>query len=108
MKNIMCLDIGNTHIYGGIFCDDILKLDFRYPSQKTYSSDQLGVFLRTVLKENAVDPKSIKAICIGSVVPPLDYSVNAACIKYFNITPLFLKHDVVTDLTFKIKNPFEL
>lgn len=105
---ILCLDIGNTHIYGGVFSGKKIKLRFRYPSRSLLTSDTFGLFLRDVLRENKVKPESIEAICLSSVVPSLDYSVNAACIKYFSITPLELKPGTKTGLNINTKNPLEL
>lgn len=105
---ILCLDIGNTHIYGGVFVGKKIKLRFRYPSLSPCTSDTFGLFLKNVLRENKLDPDSVKAISISSVVPSMDYSVNAACIKYFSITPLELKPGTKTGLNINTKNPLEL
>lgn len=105
---ILCLDVGNTHIYSGLFVDNKIKLRFRYPSQHQCTSDMLGLFLKNALRENGFDPSLVKAICLSSVVPSLDYSVVSACAKYFSITPLELKPGVKTGLKLDIKNPLEL
>ena len=31
---ILCLDIGNTHIFAGLFVDNIIQLRFRYPAKQ--------------------------------------------------------------------------
>ena len=49
---ILCLDIGNSHIFGGLFDDQELKLTFRKPTRDNTSSDELGLFFRSVLREN--------------------------------------------------------
>jgi type III pantothenate kinase len=105
---IICLDIGNTHIYGGAFVDDVIKLRFRYPSKSPCTSDIFGLFLIDVIEKNQLDPSSINAISIGSVVPELNYSIIAACKKYFSITPLILQAGVKTGLKISNKNPLEL
>lgn len=105
---ILCLDIGNTHIFSGLFVDGEIKLRFRYPSKYPCTSDMLGLFLKNVLQENGFNPAEIKAICLSSVVPSLDYSVTAACAKYFSIAPLELKPGVKTGLKLEIKNPLAL
>ena len=105
---ILCLDVGNTHIFSGLFVDHEIKLRFRYPSQQQCTSDMLGLFLKNALRENGFDPSLVKAICLSSVVPSLDYSVMAACVKYFSITPLEIKPGVKTGLKLDIKNPLEL
>ena len=105
---ILCLDVGNTHIYGGVFDNDNLILQFRYPSTNISTSDQLGVFFRQVLSENNISKTAFIDVAISSVVPSLDYSLRASMIKYFNIDPLFLKAGVKTGLKLSLKNPLEL
>ncbi len=104
----LCLDVGNSHIFGGIFDGTELTLRFRHATALHNTSDELGIFLKSVLKENNCDIKKIKSIAISSVVPSLDYSLRAACIKYFDITPLFINADTKTGLSIQIDNPHEL
>lgn len=101
---LLCLDVGNSHIYGGLFENNEISLRFRHPS-KVSTSDELGVFLKMVLRENGFDPHLVKRVAICSVVPQLDYSLRAACIKYFSITPFFLQSGVKTGLNIKYNNP---
>ena len=49
---ILCLDVGNSQIYGGIFKDDEILFQFRKTSKDRSSSDEIGIFLRSVLREN--------------------------------------------------------
>ncbi|MEM9243467.1 MAG: type III pantothenate kinase [Pseudomonadota bacterium] len=95
---ILCIDVGNSHIFAGVFVEDKLIFRFRHDTRQASTSDQLGVFLRMVLRENTIDPLKIKHISISSVVPSLDHSLASACIKYFNIKPFFLQTGVKTGL----------
>ena len=72
------------------------------------TSDQVGIFLRHALRENNINCENIKHISLCSVVPSIDYSITAACVKYFNIEPFTLKAGVRTGLKLHIKNPLEL
>jgi type III pantothenate kinase len=105
---ILCLDVGNTQIHGGVFDRDVLKTQFRRTSEFRASSDELGLFLRSVLRENGVDPKGIRQIAICSVVPDAIYSMRNACIKYFDIQPFILQAGVKTGLKIKYRNPLEV
>jgi type III pantothenate kinase len=71
---ILSLDVGNTTIHGGVFDGDQLLMQFRRTSEFRASSDELGVFLRTVLRENSIDPARIGKIAICSVVPDAIHS----------------------------------
>ena len=85
---LLCLDVGNSQLYGGVFRNDDLVFQFRRSTGSRGSSDELGLFLRAVLRENDVDPKAIDEIAICSVVPDYVYSLRACCEKYFRIEPL--------------------
>ncbi|ARB91951.1 type III pantothenate kinase [Legionella longbeachae] len=104
---ILCIDVGNSHIYGGVFDGDEIKLRFRHTS-KISTSDELGIFLKSVLRENNCLPESIKQIGICSVVPQIDYSLRSACVKYFSIEPFLLQAGVKTGLNIKYRNPVEV
>ena len=51
---ILCLDLGNTHLFAGVFHEGKLILRFRYPTAATHTSDQLGLFFKQVLREKPV------------------------------------------------------
>jgi type III pantothenate kinase len=104
---ILCIDVGNSHLYGGVFAQDEIKLRFRHTS-KASTSDELGIFLKTVLRENNCKPETIKQIGICSVVPQLDYSLRSACLKYFSIEPFLLQAGVKTGLNINYRNPLEV
>ncbi|MBT5783268.1 MAG: type III pantothenate kinase [Candidatus Marinimicrobia bacterium] len=105
---IMCIDIGNTSIHGGIFNNDKLILQFRRTSAFRGSSDEIGIFLRSVLKENKIDFKKIEQISICSVVPDAVHSLRNACIKYFDTSPFELGPGSKTGLKINYRNPQEV
>jgi type III pantothenate kinase len=109
---ILSLDVGNTQIYGGVFDGPLgqekMLISFRRNSKNGSSSDEVGVFLRMVIRENGIDPTKIKHIVFCSVVPEVIYSLKGACQKYFNITPFILQAGVKTGLRIKYRNPLEV
>jgi type III pantothenate kinase len=105
---LLCLDVGNTHIHGGVFDGDVLRVQFRHSTYPIGSSDQFGLFLRGVLRENDLDPGRVRGVSICSVVPPVVYPLRAACVKYFNCEPFVLQPGVKTGLKVKYRNPLEV
>lgn len=105
---LLCLDIGNSHIYGGIFQGEQLSFQFRYPSTNRCTSDELGLFLKNYLREMNIASEQIKDIAYCSVVPSLDYSIRSAFVKYFGLEPFVLQAGVKTGLQIKYKNPTEV
>ena len=105
---LLCLDVGNSHIFGGLFNEDAsVKMSFRITS-KAHTSDEFAIFLLQVLRENQINPSLISKICICSVVPHLDYSLRAACIKYFSIHPFFISSEMKTGLVLQYAKAREL
>lgn len=107
---ILCIDVGNTTIHGGVFSDssDKLKFQFRKTSPTQMSSDELGLFFKHVLRENNISPEEIKKISFCSVVPQIVYSLRNACKKYFGVQPFSLQAGVKTGLKIKYRNPLEV
>src|SRR5262245_31778349 len=105
---VLCLDVGNTQIFGGVFKDNALSSTFRKSSLNVASSDEFGLFLRAVLRESGYDPLEVRQIAICSVVPNLVHSLRAACLKYFGGEPFLLQPGVKTGLKINYRNPVEV
>ena len=105
---ILTLDVGNSQIFGGVFDGDQLAIRFRKTSRPITTSDELGLFLRAVLRENGADPSLIANVAICCVVPELLYSLRSCCRKYFEIDPFVLQPGARTGLKIRYRNPVEV
>jgi type III pantothenate kinase len=105
---ILALDVGNSHVFGGLFEDGTLRLQFRKTSRPFSTSDELGVFLRSVVRENGSDPSGIQQIAICCVVPEMLYSLRSCCRKYFAVDPFVLQAGTRTGLKIRYRNPAEI
>jgi type III pantothenate kinase len=105
---MLCLDIGNSQLHGGVFDGDALRLQFRKTTHPLGSSDEFGVFFASVLRENGIDPRSVTRVAICSVVPAAVYPIRSACVKYFRCEPFLLQAGVKTGLRVKYRNPHEV
>lgn len=105
---LLALDTGNSHIFGGVFDGENLRFKFRKTSKSDVSSDELGVFLSGVLRENGLSPDLIKKISVCTVVPDLTHTLTNCCIKYFRKPPFMLQPGAKTGLNIKYKNPAEV
>jgi len=105
---ILALDVGNSQIFGGVFEGEKINLHFRKNSRQGNSSDEFGLFLRTVLRENGIHHDQISQIAVCSVVPDVIHSLRGACQKYFNIKPFVLQAGAKTGLKIKYRNPVEV
>ena len=105
---ILVLDAGNSQIFGGLFEDGVLTVRFRKPSRMPTTSDELGLFLRAVLRENGRDPSRVAQIAMCSVVPEIVYSLRSCCRKYFGLDPFVLQAGARTGLKIRYRNPLEV
>jgi type III pantothenate kinase len=105
---ILALDVGNSHVFGGLFDRGQLRLRFRRTSRPLASSDEMGLFLRSVIRENGGDPSGIDRVAICSVVPDMLYSLRSCCRKYFGLDPFVLQAGARTGLKIRYRNPLEV
>lgn len=105
---VLCIDAGNTQLFGGIYSGDKIIFRFRKRTGEGASSDEIGIFLRNVLIANDLDPKKVRQIAICSVVPDENHSLASACEKYFKLRPFFLRAGIKSGLQIKYKNPLQL
>lgn len=105
---LFCLDVGNSQIFGGVYDGDSLRFTFRRTSTARASSDEFGLFFRTVLRENGVDPAAITHVALCSVVPDVVHSLRNCFLKYFKVDPFLLQPGVKTGLKIKYRNPLEV
>jgi type III pantothenate kinase len=105
---LLCLDVGNSQILGGVYDGDDLKITFRRTSNIRASSDEFGTFFAAVLRENGVDPREIDRAGICSVVPDIVHSLRNCFRKYFHFSPFVLQAGVKTGLKIRYRNPLEV
>jgi len=105
---LLCLDVGNTQIYGGVFEGNTLRCQFRKSTQPIGTTDELGIFFAAVLRENGIDPRAVKRVAVCSVVPAALHSLRGAAEKYFHCAPFVLQAGVKTGLKVRYRNPGEV
>jgi type III pantothenate kinase len=105
---LLCLDVGNSQLFGGVYDGQDLKTTFRRTSSSRASSDEFGTFFRAVLRENGVAPEQIDMAGVCSVVPDALHSLRNCFRKYFHFEPFLLQPGVKTGLKIRYRNPLEV
>ena len=105
---LLCLDIGNTHILGGVFQGDRLAARFRYATPLIGTADQFGIFLINILQVNQIDPAGVRAVAVSSVVPGCDYTIQHTINQYFKADYFVLSAASQTALSIRYTNPLEV
>ncbi|MBQ6909617.1 MAG: type III pantothenate kinase, partial [Synergistaceae bacterium] len=84
---LLVIDVGNTTTVIGIFDDENLIAHWRL-SSILHTSDELGIYILTLLNTQNIKPSEIHGAAFASVVPPLNFSIREAVKKFFHVTPL--------------------
>ncbi len=105
---LLVVDIGNTNTSLGVFDDESLVAHWRLTTERARTVDALGVLARNLFALTGFDFKSIGAIAIASVVPPLNFTLKRMAESYFHLTPLFIDHTVDTGLKILYEPPADV
>lgn len=105
---LLCLDVGNTHILGGVYQENKLIARFRYATPMLGTSDQFGIFLNNILQVKKIDPMAVKSVAVSSVVPGCDYTLRHTILNYFKAKYFVLNAEQNTGLHIHYKNPNEV
>jgi type III pantothenate kinase len=96
---LLVIDIGNTNTSLGVFDGETLTTHWRLTTERARTVDEWGVLSRNLFALAGWDFKSIDAIAVASVVPPLNFTLKRMAEVYFQITPLFIDHTIDTGLS---------
>ena len=105
---ILTIDVGHTSTACGLFEGGECVLRFRRATDINSSSDEIGIFLRSALRENGYDWQNIQKVGCCSVVPAVNHSLANACVKYLQKEPLFIQAGIKTGLKLRYSNPKEI
>ena len=105
----LALDVGNAHIFGGVFEGDELTIRFR---KAVAAADVVGraraVPARRASGRTAAIRPDVSQIALCSVVPEIVYSLRSCCRKYFRIDPFILQAGAKTGLKIQYRNPLDV
>ncbi len=105
---ILVFDVGNTNIVLGVFEGSALLANWRLSTNRNRTADEYGILLKDLFSFSGIDMASIKALVISSVVPPLMFTLEKMCCKFFGLDPLVVEPGVKTGLPIKYENPREV
>ena len=105
---ILCLDIGNSRIFGGLYSGQELQFTFSMATPARISVDEMGLFLKNVLQARGYTTEPVEQIAMCSVVPEATGGLCEACRIYFDIQPFVLQAGVKTGLKIAYRNPLEV
>src|ERR1051325_10653113 len=95
---LLAIDIGNTNTSLGVFDGKSLVAHWRLTTERARTGDEWGVLTRNLFALSDLDFKSIDAIALASVVPPLNFTINRMAEPYFGRMLLVVDHAIDTGL----------
>ena len=105
---LLVVDVGNTNFTFGIFDGEELEATFRMTTKLQRTSDEYGITMRELLRNNGISYESIKDVIIASVVPNVMHSLSSAFIKYFGIHPVVVEPGIKTGIRIATENPRQI
>jgi type III pantothenate kinase len=93
---LLVIDIGNSNTSLGVYDGEKLVVHWRLTTARSRTADEWGVHARNLFALAGLDFKSISAVAIASVVPPVDFTLKQMAERYFDLSPLFINHTIDT------------
>jgi len=105
---ILVFDVGNTNIVVGVYDRNELLTHWRIRTDTLRTADEYGVMLNSLFHYHDLSMRSVTAVVISSVVPPLMMEMENMSERYFGCKPLVVGPGIKTGLPIKYDNPREV
>ena len=105
---LLAIDIGNTHIVIGCIENDKIVCEARIATDKTRTSDQYGVEIKTMIEAFGCRIDDVEDCIISSVVPPVFNAVRSGVYKITERRPMVVGHGLKTGLDIRMDNPSQV
>jgi len=96
---LLVIDVGNTNIVLGLYMESKLIRSWRMSTGENRTSDEMGMFIYSLLNHSQNEPEKLENIIISSVVPNIMYSLTNGIRKYFNLTPMVVSKKMKMNIT---------
>lgn len=105
---VLVIDVGNTNITCGVYEKDDLITTFRITTKIPRTSDEYGVLITDMLKNNDISKEDIEGVIIASVVPNVMHALVGAVNRYVGKNPLIVGPGIKTGIMITSDNPKEI
>lgn len=104
---LLVIDVGNTNIVLGLLEGREIREHWRISTNQR-TTDELGLLLLELLRHQGFDPGQIHGAIVSCVVPSTLYSIEKACRRYLNHTPMVVGRGLRTGMRVRTDNPREV
>mgnify|MGYP006288459119 CR=1 FL=1 len=105
---LLVLDVGNTNMVVGLFEGESLRTRWRLSTTPERTADEIGLTLRQLLADGAVDPVRPTAVAVSSVVPPLDPRLEEGVRRFLDCDTFFVRPGIRSGMPLRVDAPLEL
>ncbi|MDA5108929.1 type III pantothenate kinase [Brevibacillus thermoruber] len=105
---LLVMDVGNSNIVMGLYAGEELRHHWRIATDRNKTEDEYGMLVRSLFDSVGLTLDQVDGVIISSVVPPLNFTIERMCDKYFRIKPLIVGPGIKTGLNIKYEYPREV
>ena len=102
---IFVIDVGNTNMTMGVFQGKKMEATFRIMTKTPRTSDEYGIMITQLLKNNGIEVTDIEGTIIASVVPDVMHSLTSSIIRYLKLKPLIVGPGVKSGIKVATEDP---
>ena len=105
---ILLVDIGNTNVKFGLFDGDSPRAFWRVSTKASRTSDEYGMLLYDLLRQQNIGFDNIEAAVMSSVTPALNYTIAHMCQDYLKKEPMLVTRALDVGVKIAYDNSDEL
>ncbi|MEI8255894.1 MAG: type III pantothenate kinase, partial [Deltaproteobacteria bacterium] len=105
---LLTIDVGNTNTVLGLYDGAVLVQHFRIESSRGKTSDEYIVLIRSLLELRGVDPRTVRAGALASVVPALAEVFARVVRDGFGCEPVVVGPGIKTGMPILYEQPREV
>jgi len=105
---LLAIDVGNTNMVLGVYSGKKLLHHWRLETKKERTADEFGIFFKELFGYASIRLDDVGAVVISNVVPPLEFSLQRMCQRYFNLVPRFVTAAMKLPVKIGYRNPQEV
>ncbi len=105
---LLVLDVGNTNTVIGVYEKNELVNNWRVVTLPERTADEYGILIRNLYYSSRISTDRITDVIVSCVVPPMLGIIDELCLKYFDITPIYVEPGIKTGMSINYDNPKEV
>jgi type III pantothenate kinase len=105
---LLVIDVGNTHTVIGCFNGRRLIADWRIPTRRDTTTDEMAVIFSSLFRLKEISFNDVGATVIASVVPSVTASLIELVKEFFDVQSLVIGPDTDTGMPVLYDNPNEI